>query len=413
MRTSPVLSYASDFTAMSDMAFSNAPNVFSDVQYETTYGSKTYTTLSQVRVDAVINVTTGKNIGDDFKRFVFDSSFQSPYVGQLFKWKNNYWLGINSDNYQSLAKALICRRCNNVLKWKDQYDNLVVEPCILNYDLGEAADYTTSQMIISAGFIKLLCQRNANTNTIQANKRFLFGVPTNRSAYKVYGNGRKLFLNSETENESSPTISEFYMGASYTNDMTDDLANGIADAYRNEYDVSIFGGDIIQTVGFTKTISASVTQNGEIVTPSLTWTTSDATVCTVSSVGVINCLKIGSAKIRCKLTSNTGVYDEITVYVSSVLADDYDVVISPESKIVYEGETQSYTCILTNNGVATAATFTFATSSVPIENYRLYSTDGNHFSVQNLKKYLTAKLSVTCTSGEHIKVFDVSLRGDF
>ena len=408
-----MVSYASDFTAISDMAFSNAPNVFADVQYETTYGSKTYTTLAQVRVDAVINVTTGKNLGDDFKRFIFDSTFQSPYVGQLFKWKNNYWLGVNSDNYQSLGKSLICRRCNNVLRWKDQYDNLIVEPCILNYDLGEAADYTTSQMVMSAGFIKLLCQRNENTNTIMPNKRFLFGTPNNRSAYKVYGNGRKIFLNSETDNESSPTVSEFYMGASFTNDQTDDLANGIADAYRNEFELSISGGDLIQTVGFTKTLTATVTQNGEVVSSGLTWTTDDATVCTVSGSGVINCLKIGSAKIRCKLTNNLSVYDEITVYVSNVLADDYDVVISPDSKIIYEGETQTYTCILTNNGVATGGTFTFFASGVPIENYRLQLIDGNHFGVENVKKYLSSKLSITCTSGEHVKVFDINLRGDF
>jgi hypothetical protein len=219
IRTSPVTSYSSDFTAISDMAFSNAPNLFADVQYETTYGSKTYTTLAQVRVDAVINVTTGKNLGDDFKRFIFDSTFTSPYVGQLFKWKSNYWLGINSDNYQSLSKSLICRRCNNVLCWKDEFDTLITEPCILNYDLGEAADYTTSQMVMAAGFIKLLCQRNVNTNTIQPNKRFLFGVPTNRSAYKVYGNGRKIFLNSQTEDETSPTISEFYMGSRMLTEM--------------------------------------------------------------------------------------------------------------------------------------------------------------------------------------------------
>ena len=35
-----------------------------------------------------------------------------------------------------LVESLICRRCNNVLRWKDQYDNLIVELCILNYDLG-------------------------------------------------------------------------------------------------------------------------------------------------------------------------------------------------------------------------------------------------------------------------------------
>jgi hypothetical protein len=203
------------------------------------------------------------------------------------------------------------------------------------------------------------------------------------------------------------------MGASFTNDQTDDLVNGIADAYRNEFEISIYGGDIIQTVGFTKTLTATVTQNGEVVSSGLTWTTSDATVCTVSSDGVINCLKVGSAKIRGKLTNNLAIYDEITVYVSEVLADDYNIVISPDSQIIYEGETQAYGCVLTNNGASTLGTFTFSASGVPIDNYRLYVVDANHFSVENIKKYLSAKLSVTCTSGEHVRVFEINLRGDF
>jgi uncharacterized protein YjdB len=170
---------------------------------------------------------------------------------------------------------------------------------------------------------------------------------------------------------------------------------------------------LIQTVGFTKTLTATATQNGEVVTPSLMWTSNQPTLCSVTTGGVIHCLALGNATIRCTMADNATVYDEITIYVSASLIDDYDVVISPESQIIYEGDTQAYTCTLTNNGVLTSATFTFVPSGVPAENYRLYSIDGNHFSVENIKKYLTSVLTITCVSGAQSKAFEIRLRGDF
>jgi len=413
IRKTPVASYASDFSAMLSMGFSNAPNVFSDVYYESTYGSKTFTLISQVRVDAVFDPTTGKNLGDDFKKFIFDTSFTTPYVGQLFRWKNSYWMGINSDNYESLSKSLVCRRCNNVLRWKDEYNNLITEPCIMNYDIGEAADYTTSQMVTTAGFIKVSCQRNSNTNTIQPNRRFLFGAPENRSAYKIYGNGRKLYLNSETENESSPAISEFYMGSSFINESTDDIINGIADAYRNEYTLSISDGDIVQLAGFSKTLVPYVYHNGEVVSADVVWSSSDEGIVAISSSGEISCVSTGESVIRCSMYDNSNVYDEVTIYVVSELVDDYEITISPDVHSIYEGESQEYTCYLKNNDVILADTFVFTATGVPADYYRLRITDGNTFSVENIEKYLIANLAVTCTSGEHTKTFSISLRGDF
>lgn len=413
VRKTPVNSYSADFTAISNMGFSNAPNVFSDVQKETSYGSKLFSTISQVRVDAVVNTTTGQNLGDDFKRFTFDASFGTPSLGQMFLWQGSYWIGTNTDNYQSLSKSLIVRRCNNILRWKDEYDNLIEEPCILSYVLKEPGDYTTSQMALTSGFVNLFCQRNSNTNQIRENMRFLFGVAGNRAAYRVYGNGRKTYLNSVTSDETSPSVSEFYMGASFINVITDDLENGVADAYRNEYTVTILDGDIIQAADFTKTLSSVVKRNGGVMATDVTWTTDDENIVTVSSDGVIDCIAIGSAKIRCALSENTDVYDEITVYVSETVVDDFEVVITPDNNIIYEGETQTFSCVLTNNGVEDVASFTFVASGVPDDNYTLTAIDGNTFTVYNIEKYLASKLYVTCTSGEHEKIFEINLRGDF
>lgn len=398
---------------MLDMGFTNAPNVFNDVQYEVTYGQKNFVTAEMVRVDAVFEPTTGQNLGDDFKRFIFPSDFSTPYVGEMFIWKNNYWLGINSDNYQSLGQSLICRRCNNTLRWKDEYDNTIIEPCIVANKLLEAADYTTSQMVTIAGYIKLYCQRNIRTNTVKETRRVLFGVPGNWTAYKVFGNGKGNFTNSETLDNASPSVTEFQLGASYTNADVDDLINGIADAYRSNFSLSILDGNISQIVGFEKTLTATLKQNNTVISENVTWTTSDGTVVSCGSAGEIKCLKIGTAIIRCEMANNSSIYDEVTIFVAESPINNYSIVIAPNVSKIYEGESQNYSCYLENNGVTTNSEFIFSASGVPADSYRLYVTDGNTFTVKNIAKYLTSPLVVSCVSGSYSKNISIDLRGDF
>ena len=395
------------------MGFTNAPNVFNDVQYEVTYGQKNFATVAMVRIDAVFEPTTGQNLGDDFKRFIFPSGTAMSYVGQMFIWKNNYWLGINSDNYQSLGNSLICRRCNNTLRWKDEYGNTVIEPCIVANKLLEAADYTTSQMVTIAGYIKLYCQRNTRTNTVKETRRVMFGVAGNWTAYKVFGNGKGNFTNSETTNNSSPSITELQLGASYTNADVDDLVNGIADAFRTEFSLTISDGNISQIVGFEKQLSATVKKDDVVVSEGLTWTTTDNTVVSCTSSGVIKCLKVGTVTIRCAMTNNAAIYDQITIVVSESPTNNYSVVVTPNVSRIYEGDSQSYSCYLENNGVVTSNEFVFSASGVPANSYRLYITDGNNFIVQNIAKYLTSPLIVSCVSGSYSKDISIDLRGDF
>ena len=395
------------------MGFTNAPNVFNDVQYETVYGQKSFATAEMVRVDAVFEPTTGQNLGDDFKRFIFPSGFPEPYVGEMFIWKNNYWLGINSDNYQSLGKSLVCRRCNNTLKWKDEYENTIIEPCIIANKLLEAADYTTSQMVTIAGYIKVYCQRNIRTNTVKETRRVLFGVQGSWTAYKVFGNGKGNFTNSETLSNTSASITELQLGASYVNADIDDLVNGVADAYRTEFTLSILEGNISQIVGFEKQLTATVKRDGVVVSENVTWTTANETVVSCDSSGNIDCLKIGTATIRCTMTNNSSVSDQITILVADSPMNNYKVVISPNIEKIYEGDSQGYSCYLENNGVVTSNEFVFSASGAPANSYRLYITDGNNFIVQNIAKYLTSPLIVSCVSGAYSKDISIDLRGDF
>jgi len=238
------------------------------------------------------------------------------------------------------------------------------------------------------------------------------------------------------------------MGAAFLNKETDDIVNGIANAYDNTYTVTILDGDIVQNVAFSKTLTAVVKHEGNIVSEGVTWSSSAPTVVSITSGGVITCLQsedfgtvstpysfsedfgsifdlssesedyggiiyLATATIRCTLNNNEDVYDEITVYVTNDLDDNYEVKITPDVTLIYEGDTQSYTCYLMKNGVETADKFTFVASVAPSDNYILTTIDDNTFTVKNVEKYVDDELIITCTSGTHTETLDITLRGDW
>lgn len=158
LRKTPKESYQEDYNAMYNLLVDNAPNVFYDVEVEQTYGKRDYKP-TRARIDSVINPSTGEKWGDDYKWFVFDPSDEKTYIGRLLKWQNNYWLVINCNSYESISNGCVARRCNNSLRWIDDYGNLIVEPCIINYDIMEQGDYAGKDLTTIARLCKILLSK--------------------------------------------------------------------------------------------------------------------------------------------------------------------------------------------------------------------------------------------------------------
>ena len=82
-------------------------------------------------------------------------------------------------------------------------------------------------------------QINSKTNKIKPNQRFLFGNPSNWTAYRVEGGGINNFNNQQTLDNNSAALGRFSLAVDFANSETDDLVNGIANAYENEYVLTI------------------------------------------------------------------------------------------------------------------------------------------------------------------------------
>lgn len=389
-----------------------APNVFDDIQYEQTYGKKDFAYVTG-RVDAVItNPSTGAKLGDDYKNFIFSNAVDPVYVGKLFKWKNNYWIATNTNTYESVGNSCTVKRCNNMLRWIDENGDILSEPCALIETIKQSNDYNGDKLTTISGFTGLFCQRNANTNKIESNQRFLFGTKNNRKAFRVFGDGVKNYLNSETENDDSPSVIEFTIGGGFVYPDIDDLENGIANRFLDGFTLEIDDPAFTDVIGIQKQLNAIVKKNGEIVDAPLMWSSSNANVVSIDEDGNIELLAIGSATIACMLGANSDAVDSIVITVADVKADVFDIRVTPNLSGLNEGDARTIVVKLYQNDVETAEVFTFEKiGSVPSVSFSLSIIDGNSFMIRNNQAYYVSPLIIRCTSGIHTYDFTVDLNG--
>lgn len=400
------------FSTAFDENLEVAPNVFDDIQYEQTYGKKNFAYITG-RVDSVIvNPSTGAKLGDDYKNFIFSNTSDPVYVGKLFKWKNSYWIATNTSVYESPGNSCTVKRCNNMLRWIDETGDIISEPCALIETIKQSNDYNGDKLTTISGFTGLFCQRNSNTNKIQSNQRFLFGVKENRKAFRVFGDGVKNYLNSETENDESPSVIEFTIGGGFVYPDIDDLENGIANRYLDGYTLEIADASFTDVVGVEKLLSAVVKKDGAIVDAPLTWSSSNSDIVSVDEDGNVNLLALGSATITCMLGTNSDAVDTMTITVATAKANIYDVVLTPEINQLSEGESQTFTVYVYQNDLKTANTFAFTnTSSIPSEYFTFSVINGNSFSITNKQAYYAEPLTIHCVSGTRIYDLSINLTG--
>jgi len=415
-KITPKQSYINDFDAMSEQLYDNAPNYFKEgLEHEITYGEKDFETIS-ARIDSVVDPTTGKNVGDDYKNFIFYPSAAQVYVGEMFKWNDNYWIAINTNSAGSITNACIVKRCNNVLKWVNSNGVVKEEPCSIGYNIFRPGNFTSKDYKLAQGQIMMQCQRNVYSDEITPNDRFLFGTTNNMRAYKICGDGILNYLNRYTSNNSSASVLEITLDSDFVNTQTDDVSNGVADAYNNLYSVSIDQNDITQVIGFSSNLTATVKLNGETTTSAVLWTSSDVSICTVnSSSGALECLANGSATITAMLSNNSLVSSQITITVGVSPAVSYEIRLVPNNFNVLQDDETTYTARIFENELEISKDFVFAIDNedIPENSYKFTVIDVTSFKIENLRMYIGADLVVSCTTDVYSQNFPFKLKGAF
>jgi hypothetical protein len=412
--TSEKQGYVSEFQAIIDSGFDGATTSWDDVLEERPFASKIFVKIKS-RINHLINAETGVKMGDDYKTILFRDLSFTPKIGNYYQFNDNYWLVINTEIVKNLAATATLRRCNNVLKWIDEATGAYFEePCNIEYLVKEPRDYSTagSSVVTPSGYFEIRTQFNERTNKIRPNQRFLFGNPSNWLAFKVVGTGVNLINNQQTFDNMSTGMMVVEVAVNYTNSETDDLVNGIADVYQNVYSLSILDGNLTGFAGTSVQLQLNVLYNGESVTRSIEWTSSNVSIATVSSTGLLNFLSNGTATITAKIQGNSA-QTTITATTLSVPTDTYQVKISPNINYILEGQEPTFTAYLYKNNVVQADAFIFTPvpNGIPASNYTFTVIDGNSFKIKNTKFFIASPLSVVCTSGTHVSIANIYLKG--
>ena len=406
--------YVDYFQEVLNQEFENASDLWK-IQEESPFASGTLQDVYVRLLAHVINNDSGNKIGDDYKKILFKDIGHSTGLGVLYYFNDNWWITTQTDRTKQLAASSVIKRCNNTLRWIDLQGAYHSIPCSIDYLINENRDYSTAgtSLVMPAAQLEIICQWNDETNLIRPNQRFLFGNANNWNAYKTLGGGINNFNNLKTEDNLSNGFMRLSVGVNYVNLDTDDIVNGIADAIQIDYALNIVDSSITGNVSSTRQLVADVTMDGISVTRSVTWVSSNISVATVNATGLVTFVGLGSATITCSLLGNDSVSDTCSVSVVSGVVSNYQVVITPDTNFILQGETQIYNCKLYLNGSLQSDVFTFTlgATTIPSTSYLFTVIDGNNFSVKNIKKDLSDTLTITCTSGANSRVIDILLKG--
>jgi len=416
IQKTPKETFTADFQNNMDNDFYVSSDWFT-IQREVPYGSEEYDDVD-VRINTLFQAKTAVAVGDDFKKLLFKNPLETPSLGTMFQFDNNYWVVVNLENIKNLATTCVVRRCNNVLRWKDFQTGLIYnQPCVIDYLIKETRDYSTggASLVQPSGFLEINTQFNERSNKIRPSKRFLFGNVDNWNAFKIMGGGINNYNNNFTTNMMSTGLLKLSLLSNQINENTDDLINGVADYNEYVYTISLNESSISLSVGSSYTLIPTIELNEETVSKNVSWSSSNVAVATVNAYGTITPLKVGNVTITCSLSDNSLVYDSCSIAITSNTVDNYSILLNPNKDYVFEGEDDVFTTTLYLNGVAQNNTFTYSLNAngVPSDNFQYNVLSGNTFWVRNIKRYDAKSLMFTATSGAVSIQIPIKLKGNW
>lgn len=316
------------------------------IEEEYPYGSGKFRPL-MCRVVSVRTVDTGNKQSDSYKKIIFKHKNQPKDIGYLYRFDNNYWIAHNSNKFSGATDSLIIRRCNNLLKWKDEYGKINSVPISFDEDGFYLTNEIKQEVDRSNGYRKAIIQRNDITKTLKPNQRFIFGS----QCLKLSGSGISDFLNTYTDDDNSPAIIRLTFEYDYIN-PSDDLVNKIANAYSTAFKINI--NEINKEYNVSEdsyTFTATVYRNNDIINPDLIWSINGEMVDYKQEGNVfkVKFLKDGNYNISVKVKNNESLNDNISVV--AVAKDTYELRCNPVTDIIYKETPSSFIFTLYKNGV--------------------------------------------------------------
>lgn len=401
-----------NFFSKIDQVWEYAPDV-EMVEIQKDFGSDEYYPY-QMRVERVFNAKTQDTRSDDWKEFLSpDPNFNLPY-GLYLRWKNNYWIVYNKENFDYPTRGVICRRCITTFNFVDEWGNLRMYPVSVGKPK-EASDYVNVQFTNPGGFNVFYMQLDQYSKYIRPNDRFLIGNTGYWTSYKVQGGGITNYLREETMNMTETGLLSLICFTYEGNDDTDNLELGVANYYEKIFTIELDQYNIEQYSGFSIRIIPTVKRGYNIQeNVELIWSSSDENIAIVDNDGVITLISEGETDITCMMEKNNSVFKIVHVINRGEKEEDepepvYEARIYPNITDIKQGNSQIYTIELYADDSITSSNnliIELDRNNVPKQNF-IFTTTDNTFTIKNKLKYFESPLKV------NIYVDDITLNEEY
>jgi len=317
-------------------------------------------------------------------------------IGDYINWESKVWLLTTLDSQYDYSIGGKIVETNIDLNWLDDNSTLKSYRAYANNRISDAGFNENKNLFALNGDIIIRVQSNVDTISLKENKRFII----NGNAYRI-----------TNINNFVDGLLEFYMESADVSEY-DDIINNIANNTDNVYTLEINQDSFNNIIGYSSTLSATVKLNDDVVSKSVIWSSSAPTKVSITSAGVITCLALGSAVITCKMADNVLITDTITITVVASTTPIEEIRILPSITMITQGDTVNFSVYKYLNNVQQVKTFAVTASGVPNSYYNLINVDANHFSIQNLQRYITNDLHVLCTCDDGTTAsFNITLLG--
>lgn len=396
-----------------DQVWEYAPDI-EIVEIQKDFGSTEYYPY-KMRVERVFNAKTQDTRSDDWKEFLSpEPDFDLPY-GLYLRWKNNYWIVYNKENFDYPTRGVICRRCITTFNWIDEWGNLREYPVSIGKPK-EASDYVNVQFTNPGGFNVFYMQLDQYSKYIRPNDRFMVGNDGYWTSYKVQGGGVANYLREETMNATSTGLLSLICFTYEGNDDTDNLEIGVANYYEKIFTMELDQYEIQQYSGFSTKIIPTI-KRGTVIKDNveLSWQSSDENIVTVDENGTIILIDEGEADVICTMTKNDSVTKSVHIINMGEKEEGqeeekfYEARVYPNIHEIKQGTSQTYVVeYYINDNVASPQEITIKIdrNNVPKQNF-VFTTNDNTFTITNKTKYFESPLKV------HINVDDIELNEDY
>ena len=349
--------------------------------------------LLEVRVDYAIDMGTGFKQGDDFKEFAFQDLQHKVAKGLLYQYDNDFWITVNTSELGSIAKDVVVRRCNNVMRWINRSNGFINEiPCVIEYVLESPKEQKDKDVKASNGHITVICQGNEETRNLQKNTRFIF----NKEPYRFLAFQKMLNENTFDDGTADLLYLDMYL------DMVepdDDITNNIANYGSYVYEIEVAQSLYQQAKGGTVQLFPNVTLNGKTVERDVVYETCecgcDHSYCTVDDNGLVTITgEAGEqAQLIVSLKGNPQVNQLVVIDIVGNISDNNELIVSPIYNKCRVKSSITFSVNLYTNGAKQDNIISYTPTGVPNTYYDI-TREGNTFTLY-AKQIATEPLIIT------------------